>query len=295
MSLTPKRKMTEKSLAAHRRNGPKSRGAVTPEGKARAGRANLRHGFYSRAQDEVLIALGEDPAEHRRMMKSLETNLPEAMEAEVVGRIGRTFWRMRRAERIQDGLALKRVRKGMEMEQLMNAPQMLDTHKTYDRLCALARRINNPHPAPSPQEIEGLIDAFGDDPPAEIQKIFPLYRAYWEAAWKAPTPSGDGEPSPIPSAAGAERDAARKRLDDLLDPLARSYFKADEYSTNKFYELESPENIAALMAPRDENAMLMQRMEDSSLRQLWRLTNILLKVRKEGISLMDSMAKKCSG
>jgi hypothetical protein len=32
------------------------------------------------------------------------------------------------------------------------------------------------------------------------------------------------------------------------------------------------------MAPQDENALLMQRMEDSSLRQLWRLTNVLFKV-----------------
>jgi hypothetical protein len=79
MSLTPKREVTEKKLAANRINGRKSRGAVTPEGKARAARANLRHGFYSQADPEVLLALGEDPAEYRRMMKSLETDLAEAM------------------------------------------------------------------------------------------------------------------------------------------------------------------------------------------------------------------------
>jgi len=52
-------------------------------------------------------------------------------------------------------------------------------------------------------------------------------------------------------------------------------------------QVRSPENIAALMAPKEENAMLMQRMEDSSLRQLCRLTNILVKVRKGALDLKD--------
>ena len=34
-----------------------------------------------------------------------------------------------------------------------------------------------------------------------------------------------------------------------------------------------------LMTPQDENAVLMRRVEDSSLRQLWRLTNTLINVR----------------
>jgi hypothetical protein len=41
------------------------------------------------------------------------------------------------------------------------------------------------------------------------------------------------------------------------------------------------------MAPKEEDAVLMQRMEDSSLRQLWRLTNILVKVRKGALDLKD--------
>jgi hypothetical protein len=41
----------------------------------------------------------------------------------------------------------------------------------------------------------------------------------------------------------------------------------------------SPEDLAALMAPDDQRAVLAQRMEDASLRRLWRLTNALAKVR----------------
>jgi hypothetical protein len=48
--------------------------------------------------------------------------------------------------------------------------------------------------------------------------------------------------------------------------------------------MQSPENLAALMAPQDEKALLMQRMEDSSLRQLWRLTNVLFRVRNGALA-----------
>ena len=49
------------------------------------------------------------------------------------------------------------------------------------------------------------------------------------------------------------------------------------------------------MAPNDGNAMLMQRMEDSSLRQLWRLTHVLIKVRKGAQSQKDVKNEGTSG
>jgi hypothetical protein len=61
MSLIHKQEMTEENLAAHRANGAQSQGAVTPEGKANSAAANLRHGFYCRAQNGALTALGGRP------------------------------------------------------------------------------------------------------------------------------------------------------------------------------------------------------------------------------------------
>ena len=54
-------------------------------------------------------------------------------------------------------------------------------------------------------------------------------------------------------------------------------------------------NLAALMAPNDESAMLMQTMEDFSLRQSWRLTNVLFKVRNGGLSQRDVKNEGTSG
>jgi hypothetical protein len=89
----------------------------------------------------------------------------------------------------------------------------------------------------------------------------------------------------IPSAVeGQERAAARQKLYAALDEVIMPYARKEELLTEEFDKVRSPENIAALMAPRDENALLMQRMEDSSLRQLWRLTNILVKVRNGALT-----------
>ena len=64
MSLIHKQEMTEENLAAHRANGQKTHGPVTPEGKANSAAANLRHGFYCQAPNRALTALGEDPEEY---------------------------------------------------------------------------------------------------------------------------------------------------------------------------------------------------------------------------------------
>ena len=63
MSLIDPHTLTEEGRAARRRNGGRSRGAVTPEGKERSRAANLKHGLYSKEKEQALRALGEDPAD----------------------------------------------------------------------------------------------------------------------------------------------------------------------------------------------------------------------------------------
>ncbi len=286
MSLTAKRKMTEKNLSAHRRNGPQSRGAVTPAGKARAAQANLRHGFYSEAPQEVLTALGEDQAEYNRLLKSLESNLAEGLESQLVRGIARTLWRMQRAERMQDGLAVKRVQSGLQTENLTVAPRLLRINDIYEGLCAIGRMLHRPDSTPLPGEIPAFVNAFGATPPDDVRKLFPLLRSFGEAASQAPGPTHEnGDAGPIPlAAAGQEREAARQKLYTALNETMFSYRRALDSIMEESDKVRSPENIAALMAPRDEKSLLMQRMEDSNLRQLWRLTNMLAKVRNGALT-----------
>jgi hypothetical protein len=170
---------------------------------------------------------------------------------------------------------------------------MLHIYELYENLCALGRRIINPDPMPSREEIEALIDAFGAETSDDVKAVFPLYRAYWEAVQKALTlDEREGNSSPATEAAQREKEAAREKLDTVLNPLSIRYCKANDMGLETLDRVKSPENIAALMAPKDENAMLMQRMEDSNLRQLWRLTSILMKVRRGGLDRDDLSAKR---
>jgi hypothetical protein len=93
MALTPKRKATERKLAANRLNARMSRGAVSVAGKARAAAANLRHGYYSKAAEVALGALGEDPAEFKRRRESLiDTYEPaDALEMGLVMQMARAL------------------------------------------------------------------------------------------------------------------------------------------------------------------------------------------------------------
>jgi hypothetical protein len=86
--------------AASRRNGAKSRGPRTPEGKARSAQNALKHGF--RAQRFVVVG-DEDPQEFAALEAALLDELaPEgALQSVLAARIARAAWRLERAERIE--------------------------------------------------------------------------------------------------------------------------------------------------------------------------------------------------
>jgi hypothetical protein len=93
-SLSPAR------AEASRRNGAKSRGPRTSEGKARSAQNALKHGL--RAQKHVVL-----PSEDAAEFKALETALTEelapegALQGALAQRVVSAVWRLSRAERLE--------------------------------------------------------------------------------------------------------------------------------------------------------------------------------------------------
>src|ERR687892_2270974 len=92
--------LTAARAAASRRNGAKSRGPKTPEGKARSAQNALKHGF--RAQKHMVLR-GEDAAAFAALEAALIEELaPEgALQSVLALRIVSAAWRLERAERLE--------------------------------------------------------------------------------------------------------------------------------------------------------------------------------------------------
>ncbi len=190
MSLTPKRRTTEKKLAANRSNGRKSRGAVTPRRQGARCPGQFASRILCAGAEGALAALGEDPEEYARAHEIPANQSGRGSgRASWCGCIGDTLWRMKRAVRMQNGLAAKRVQSGLEMDELVTAPRMLGIHGIYEPLCVIGRMLNRPDSTPSPGEIAAMVKAFGATPPDDVRRLFPLLRAYGEAAAEAPGPA----------------------------------------------------------------------------------------------------------
>jgi hypothetical protein len=93
---------------ASRRNGARSRGPKTPEGKARSAQNALKHGM--RAQKYVVLP-EEDAAAFAALEAALTLELApqDVLQRILVGRIARAAWRLDRAERIEVDLFAERL------------------------------------------------------------------------------------------------------------------------------------------------------------------------------------------
>ena len=84
---------------------------MTDEGRERIRAAHLRHGFYAQAEEVAMRALGEDPAHFQGLLEGLWENYnpTDAAQEGLVIRLARATWLMNRADRMQEGYAVRQA------------------------------------------------------------------------------------------------------------------------------------------------------------------------------------------
>ena len=172
MSLTKKPTMTAKRIAANKANGKLSHGPATPQGRERIRAANIRHGFYSKAEAVALTCLGEDPADLERLRQNLHEELgpPSALEEELAEHLVQVVWRWKRAGRSQEGFALRLAKHAnLTREDRLHA-RMMRLKITAETLRRLAQSVAREHYVTTPADLEimknlhqeGVLKEMGD-------------------------------------------------------------------------------------------------------------------------------------
>jgi hypothetical protein len=103
MQATAPRPRSPAQIEASRRNGARSRGPITAEGKAKASRDALKHGL---AALHHFVLEDEAPSELEELTARLlaEVGVESEIEARLVRRMAIAFWKGERAERIEVAL-----------------------------------------------------------------------------------------------------------------------------------------------------------------------------------------------
>jgi hypothetical protein len=270
--------MTEASLAAHRSNAQKSEGPATPQGQAQCAAASLRHGFYSRSRADVLTDLGEEPEEYDELKQSLLNDLQprEGLEKHLVLQMVEAFWRLTRAQRMQEGQALKRIHSkvtGEEMLAVLPAAKALENLQPFERMEKAMARPGGP----TAEEVAAFVSSRKHDTSEESQELIELLQSLNRPLEQR------------------QRKVVRREARRQLRQMAGGYEKVAWQMSRHANNIRSPENLAALMMPTSENGLLMQRMEDSTLRRLERLTHTLMRVRQGGLTPKDTKNEGGSG
>jgi len=355
MSLVKKHTMTQKKVAANRRNQRFCNDPVTDEGRERIRAALRRFGYNAQAEQTAMSALGEDPAGFQELLDVLweEWNPAGGSQEGVVISLARALWLMNRAARMQEGYAVRQALEVSSGRQDRVHADMMRLKMTEERLRRLAESVAHRHyvtPLADLEKmknlrLEGVLkdmgeialalfyelqapgtgengldrdemsrralarikDIFGlssDTPPelnvaaASGQPPVTQQNAHADVApHSSPAHAGlsalpgqapVGPPQPpqnearYPSISAAEwqaRERPRQLLENILTRQMEACAARRKTLLKESVKEPSPYERAAEIAPTHPNAQLMQKMQDSNLREVRRLTNLLLKIK----------------
>ena len=173
MALTKRRRMTEENLEAHRRNAQLSRGPATPEGRERMRDAHLRHGFYSRDDRAALRALGENPAELQALREGLgdEQTAAIVLQEQLADRLARAVWRMKRADRMQEGYALRQAREEEKAREGRLHMQMMRLKLTSRNWFLLAQSVARPQYLTTRRDLNAMRELHKEGAAKEMSEV----------------------------------------------------------------------------------------------------------------------------
>jgi hypothetical protein len=148
--------MTRKRIAANKTNGKLSRGPATPQGLERVRAANIRHGYYSQAENVALTCLGEDPAELEKLRHDLhdERESPHALRKELADHLVQVVWHWKRAGRQREGLALRLAKEANLTRDDRVHAHMMRLKMTEETLRRLTQAVACEHYVTTPADLE---------------------------------------------------------------------------------------------------------------------------------------------
>ena len=309
MSLLQSLEMTEKNLAAHRRNARQSRGAATPNGKERSRAANLRHGSYSKLRNEALVALGEDPVQLAALIAGAHQQWrpANAHQAWMVEHLARLQWRIQRCERRQETVEAQHV-KQVEERRRERTGQLHDDYANIEGvLRGILRDALRRDFYASPGYIQAFTRAFHGQLDRGLREILEVLHRLREPEdlpeVQEPLPEGatndrdwketrevneamaQEEPLPLPEVPVAEGEERDEWREELLY-LARQESTGQEEVWQPFFEKNDRPLTTAerdeLVASCDKQMERPRREEEACFRRFWRLGTLLMKLQDRG-------------
>jgi hypothetical protein len=330
MSLVKKPAMTEKKVAANRRNQKLCHGPATDERRERIRAALRRFGYDAQAEEMAMRALGEDPADFQELLEALweEWNPTGGLQEGVVIRLARAMWLANRADRMQEGYAVRQAQEVNSGRQDRLHAKMMRLRITADSLRLLVQSVAREHYVTTPADLEKMKNLHQEGVVEEMAEIalalfYQLQApgtgedgldAYEKARRMVaqakeifgigmtsafPPPSnlssqleedrhdadavdeGDDKRYPYITAAEWEaRERPRQLLENILTRQVETCEAQRKALVKESVKGPSPYERAAEIAPTHPNARIMRRMQDSNLREVRRLTNLLLRIKR---------------
>jgi hypothetical protein len=336
-----KKQMTEKQLAANRRNQSLCNGPVVDERRERVRAALRRFGYNLPAEEMAMRALGEDPADFQELLEALweEWNPRGALQEGVVIRLARALWLANRADRSQEGYALRRAQSADHVRDNRQHARMMRLKMTAETLRSLSRAVNCWHYVTTKEDLdvmkklhqEGVMAEMGEiamdifyhlqEPDTDkdgvsdeekyrgavnsFRSIFGLEEIKEPVSMLSPTgervvirPEGYEKADASPDGEEGEdsdkddrypkikeedwkpRERARKLLRNILSRQAEACEAQRKVLLKESLAGPSPYEWAAEIAPSHADALLMRRTQDANMREVRRLTNLLLKMKR---------------